>query len=257
MSIHFARRLVATAAVGAIATGMAVSGASAATAPAPVPASCQTALVDVVGLANNMLGAIQADNPSLVQVNDNADATFSASSACSSVLSSTVDNNLFLFQLDLPKAALAFDEDGQTATAVSDLDAGIAGVESIQSQLGLPVGGSVPEATPPNPNVPAACVEDLDVWSGDTNTILTFIGQDNATASKPYLQAIEQFPAAAGCASSLTAAQDGQLTTALQDLVTATSQAANKNFTAAETNASAASSIINNTQHILGLFFTI
>jgi hypothetical protein len=235
-----------------------------------VSAQCQTDMFDLVGLAKNMQVNAQANDIDELRLNSMASLEFNSSVDCASFVSQTDDAHLFTATEDLPVATSLIAEGDSTdfATGVQDLQQAIDITEAIQAELGLPVGGSVPQATPPNPDIPQACVTDLDVWSGDVNNMITAAENMDFATMQNNLTAIERFPAPTDCAPVLTSDQKAQLTTAGNDFVTAVQLASSTttgrrgsrksaDFTDAATDLSNAKTIIFNVQTAIGFFVTI
>jgi len=258
-----------SAAVATLTTGGAVvmfaTGASAATmsgstAATTVSAQCQTDMVDLVGLAKNMQVDFQ-DNLGLTQLRLNAAASneFNAPTDCAPFVTTTDDNSLETAQVGVASAPadLGAGDPADVQLGLHKLQQAITLTEGVQSDLGLPVGGSVPQATPPNPDIPQACVTDLDVWGGDVNNMLTADENKNVSTMQNNLTAIEGFPAQTACAPVTTSAQQSQLSTALTDFKNSVTLAKKGNFTAAATDLSNAKTIVFNTETAIGFFVGI
>lgn len=275
------RRLIGSAAVATLAAGgavaMSATGASAATMPGSaaattVSAQCQTDMSDLVGLAMNMQVNVQDNDINELGLNSQASLEFNSSVDCSSFVSQADDNNLFTATVDLPAAngEIANGASTDVAQGIQRLQQAITLTEGVQSDLGLPVGGSVPQATPPNPDIPQACMTALDVWAGDVNNMLTADENKDVPTMQNNLTAVEEFSAPADCAPVTTSDQQTQLTTALNDMKTAvqlattTTTGKGKNtvttggdFTDAATDLSNAKTIIFNTETAIGFFVGI
>ena len=262
------RRLIGSAAVATLAAGgavaMSATGASAATtsgsaATTTVSAQCQTDMSDLVGLAKNMQVNVQANDINELGLNSQASLEFNSSADCSSFVSQADDNNLFTATEDLPaaNAEIANGDATDVAQGTQRLQQAITLTEGVQSDLGLPVGGSVPQATPPNPDIPQACVTALDVWSGDVNNMLTADENKDVTTMQNNLTAVEGFPAQTDCAPVTTAAQQSQLSTALTDFQNSVTLAEGQDFADAATDLSNAKSIVFNTETAIGFFVGI
>jgi hypothetical protein len=262
------RRAHASRIAGVAVATIVAAGGAAVLAPAAfattttVSAQCQTDMSDLVGLAKNMQVNVQNNDITELRLNDAASVEFNSSVDCASFISQSDDARLFTATEDLPVAVSLIAEGDSTdfATGVQELQQAIDITESIQAELGLPVGGSVPQATPPNPNIPQACMTDLDVWSGDVNNMITAAENHDLTTMKNNLTAVEEFPAPTDCTPVLTSDQETQLTTAGNDFVAAVQLASpkrNPDFTDAATDLSNAKTIIFNVQTAIGFFVTI
>jgi hypothetical protein len=281
------RGLIGSAAVAMLAAGggvaMLAPTASAATTMSgtttTVSAQCQTDMIDLVGLATNMEVDFQNNNINEMRLNSAASAEFDSAVDCASFVSEADDNSLNSATIDVPAGFSLVDSgDAQDiAQGNQEIQQAIILTEGVQSDLGLPVGGSVPQATPPNPDIPQACVTDLETWSGDVNNMITAAENMDLTTMQSNLAAVETFPAPTDCAPVLTSDQETQLTAAGNDFVTAVQQASTTttpttniaeqgkkpgpgtggDFADAATTLSNAKTIIFNVQTAIGFFIGI
>ena len=229
------------------------------TPPTTVSAQCQTDMVDLVGLAKNQQVNFQDDDLAEMRLNAAASVEFNAPTDCAPFVTATDDNSLETAQVGDASAVtdIGAGDPTDVQLGTQKLQQAITLTEGVQSDLGLTIGGSVPQATPPNPNIPQACTTDLDVWSGDVNNMLTADENKDVTTMQNNLTAVEGFPAQTDCAPVTTAAQQSQLSTALTDFQNSVTLAEGQDFADAATDLSNAKSIVFNTETAIGFFVGI